>query len=89
MCLQTENAVDDVNAGFLQGLGQLKIRAFIELGRHLDEASNLLAGLGSVDERVQEGGLGTDTVDGHLQSEDLGSSAAWRMKRSTLASKLS
>src|SRR5262245_42587927 len=49
--LQTDKAVDDVDAGFLQLLGPLDVRLFVEAGFEFDQHRDLFAVLGGLDQR--------------------------------------
>ena len=51
--LEPDDAVDDVDAGLFQGVGQLDVALFVEPRLELDEADDLLAGLGGADQRAR------------------------------------
>src|SRR6185369_2261727 len=69
--LEPDQAVDDVAAGLLELAGPLDVRALVEAGLDLDEDEHLLAGLGGVDEGVDDGGLDARAVQRLLDGEDL------------------
>ena len=55
--LQPDDAVDDVAAGPLQRPGPLDVRLLVEARLDLDQGHDLLAGLGGVDQRVDDRGV--------------------------------
>ncbi|MEY9487737.1 hypothetical protein RKD26_003531 [Streptomyces calvus] len=54
MRLEADQAVDDVAAGLLQLARPLDVGVLVEAGLDLDQDEDLLAGLGGVDERVDD-----------------------------------
>ena len=70
--LQSDDPVDDVNAGLLEHPGLVDVVFLVEPGLELDQGGDLLAVLGGAgqgaDDRVGVGGA----VEGHLDRQDLG-----------------
>ena len=52
--LQADDAVDDVDAGLLELAGPADVVDLVEAGLDLDDGEDLLAGLGGVDEGVDD-----------------------------------
>ena len=52
--LEADHAVDDVAAGLLERAGPLDVGLLVEARVDLDDDEHLLAGLGGVDQRVDE-----------------------------------
>ena len=69
--LQADHAVDDVAAGPLQRLGPADVGLLVEPGLDLDQHHDLLAGLGSVDERVDDRRVAAGAVEGLLDREHI------------------
>src|SRR4051812_19484667 len=72
MGLEAHNAVDDVDAGLFQRLGDEDVSLLIESGLELDDADDLLAGFGGADEQRDERAVIAGAVEGHLDGDDLG-----------------
>ena len=69
--LQADEAVDDVAAGLLQLARPLDVGLLVEAGLDLDEDEDLLAGLGGVDQRVDDRGVARGPVQRLLDREDV------------------
>ena len=69
--LQADQAVDDVAAGLLQLARPLDVGLLVEAGLDLDEDEDLLAGLGGVDQRVDDRGVAGGPVQRLLDREDV------------------
>ena len=54
MGLESDDAVHDVRAGFLQAVGQLDVGFFVESRAQLDDHRDVLAGLRGGDQRVDD-----------------------------------
>ena len=67
--LQPDEAVDDVAAGALQRARPLDVGALVEAGLDLDEDHDLLAGLGGVDERLDDRRVTGSAVERLLDGE--------------------
>src|SRR5581483_3145052 len=70
--LQVRNAVDDVDAGVLEGARPLDVAALVEARLELDEADALLAVLRRLDQRRHERRLVARPVHGRLQADHVG-----------------
>ena len=81
--LEPDQAVDDVGAGALELARPDDVRLLVEAGLDLDEDDDLLAALGGPDERLDDRRVARRPVQRLLDREDVGSSAAWVMNRST------
>ena len=68
--LQLFHAVDDVHAGVFQALRPLDVAALVESRLQLDEHRHLLAALGRLDEPIDDGRVGADAVERHLDGDD-------------------
>jgi hypothetical protein len=53
--LEADDAVGDMDAGVLELAGEDDIALLVEAGAELDEAGDILAGLGGADEALDEG----------------------------------
>ena len=67
--LESGNAVDDIDAGLAHEAGPLDVGGFVEAGLQLDDDGDLLAVLGGVDERGDQGGVGAGPVEGLLDRQ--------------------
>ena len=74
MRLQPDDAVDDVDAGLLEGPRPGDVRLLVAPSRQLDEGDHLLAGLGRAHERAHDRGLALvgRAVERLLDREDVG-----------------
>ncbi len=80
--LETDETVDDVNAGLLEFACPLDVGLLVEAGLDLHQRDNLLARFGGVDQCIDDGGVAGSAVQGLLDREHLGgSAAACSMKR--------
>ena len=61
--LEPDQAVDDVAAGLLELAGPADVGLLVEARLDLDEHQHLLAGLGGVDERVDDRGVAGGAVE--------------------------
>ena len=61
--LEPDQAVDDVAAGLLELAGPADVGLLVEAGLDLDDHQHLLAGLGGVDERVDDRGVAGGAVE--------------------------
>ena len=69
--LQVDEAVDDVDAGRLQAGRPLDVVALVEPRLQLDEHRHLLAGLGGLDQQVDQRRVRADAVQRHLDGDDV------------------
>ena len=69
--LQPDHAVDDVDAVLLQFPGPVDVGLFVEAGLDLDQRQHLLAGHGSLDQRVHDRRIAAGPVEGLLDGEHL------------------
>ena len=70
--LQTENAVDHLRAGFLQPLGPVDVRLFVEASQQLDDDGDLLAAARGLDQRLHQHRVDAGAVDGLLDRDHVG-----------------
>ena len=70
--LQPDEAVDDVHAGLLELARPGDVRLLVEPRLDLDEREHLLAGLGRVDERLDDGAVARRAVERLLDGEHVG-----------------
>ena len=61
--LEPDQAVDDVAAGLLELAGPADVGLLVEAGLDLDDHQHLLAGLGGVDEGVDDRGVARGAVE--------------------------
>ncbi len=69
MGLEPDQPVDHVHAGLLQLARPSDVRLFVEPGLDLDEGHHLLAGLGGVDQGVDDRGVTRGPVQGLLDGQ--------------------
>ena len=69
--LQPDDAVDHVHPGLLQLAGPEDVRLLVEAGLDLDQGEHLLAGLGRVDQGVDDRGVAAGPVQGLLDRQHL------------------
>ena len=55
MCFQADHSIDDMRAGFLQTPGPLNIARLIKAGTELNNSRDLFPGIGSFNERLDNG----------------------------------
>ena len=67
--LQPDEAVDDVHAGSFEFAGPADVGLLVEPGLDLDEREHRLAGLGGVDERLDDRAVTARAVEGLLDGE--------------------
>ncbi len=72
MGLESEDAVGDVDAGFLHATGPLDVGRLVEAGLQLDDDRDLLALAGRLDQVVDDVGVRRGPVERHLDRVDLG-----------------
>ena len=72
MSFQADEAVNDVNAGLLHFFSPGDVVGLVEAGLKLDQHGDLLLVAGSLDEGVNDGGVATGAVEGHLDGKDIG-----------------
>ena len=67
--LEPDQAVDDVNARFLEFACPADVRRFVEACLDLDQGEHGFAGLGRLNERLDDGAVATGAVQGLLDGE--------------------
>ncbi len=70
--LQPDEPVDDVHAGLLELPRPADVGLLVEARLDLDEGEHLLAGLGRVDERLDDRAVARGAVEGLLDREHVG-----------------
>ena len=81
MRLQSDHAVDDVRAGFLEAASPLNVGRFIETRAQFHDGRDLFAGGGGVDQRFDDGRIAARAIKRDLDREHLRIAA--RRSRST------
>ncbi len=69
--LETDNAVNDVNAGLFKLLSQFHIAMLVEARLKLNEYGNLFAFLGGADERLDKRAVAARSVECHLDRQHM------------------
>ena len=72
MGLEPDDAVDHVDAGVLELAGPADVGLLVEAGLDLDDGEHLLAGLGRVDEGVDDRAVAAGAVEGLLDRQHPG-----------------
>ena len=67
--LQTDDAVHHVHAGTFKLAGPVDVGILVESGLDLDQSQHLLAGMGCVDQRVDDRRVGAGTVQRLLDGQ--------------------
>jgi len=67
--LQSDESIDNVDAGFLHLFGPVDIGGFVEARFELNEGRDLFIGLCSVDQRFDDRRITTCPVEGDLDRE--------------------
>ena len=70
--LEADQAVGDVGAGALQRAGPDDVGPLVEAGLDLDHDDDLLAALGGLDERPDDGRVAARAVERHLDGQHVG-----------------
>lgn len=68
----SDEAVNDVDAGFFELAGPLDVIGFVEAGLEFDQGGDLFAAAGGLDEGADDGGVAAGAVEGLFDGEDVG-----------------
>ena len=71
MCLQTDDAINDMCARFLEALGPLNVGRLVEAGPKFDQRRNLFARASGVNQRFDDRRIAAGAVERDFDCENL------------------